>query len=648
MANRFDRATPQQYVNTYVPLPLDAIGALAKDYNDKYVSGQNMVGELDLFGQQLKNAPMDEALKQSWINDAQTNIKALVEEGQKNHSFANPEFQNKIKNTINMLKSDSRVNTIMLNKQFYDKWVADRAKGIGNDLDFTFETDLSHPTGFKQNIICQGGSCSGKVYNQAKITPYKDLYETKSKIMSGISEDGFSSDSGYDFTKPGTKLDIGADSYTVYNKQTRRWEGLDKRKVEAIAKTSVNLYGNTEAGKWELQKDLDQLFKQKNINRSAYDYDWQKLNALSQNGDKQAQQIVNYFNQKWTNDLFDVARKQIHSKSSSSTDTKEFKLPEEQIISTQDTQHITLSGDPNASNVTFYNPNPNVYVGQPGALSGQTPLAITTSGSTPYNPYNSKDLANVIKTDPTAAKYINTAMNLAGYEDVSNLTPQQQYDIMQSAQKLANYAKIPKEISTNSQSLSSSDDVIVKGQLNKTADQIKTFEDLKNWSGEIYERGENGKLIAKDKSSFNDDALVKIRKYSSQNPFQFANPNISGLGSPFEFVINGTSYVASNPNIQFKTQSGNESAKSTKANYEQLMDNLENQIYSLSLHDDQQTPMRIESINIPGSDKEYKMLYVPRELDNTNNKGGYVIKDLNVQVSSPKEAIQEIAKDIKK
>ena len=78
------------------------------------------------------------------------------------------------------------------------------------------------------------------------------------------------------------------------------------------------------------------------------------------------------------------------------------------------------------------------------------------------------------------------------------------------------------------------------------------------------------------------------------------------------------------------------------------MDNLENQIYSLSLHDDQQTPMRIESINIPGSDKEYKMLYVPRELDNTNNKGGYVIKDLNVQVSSPKEAIQEIAKDIKK
>jgi len=639
MANRFDVATPQKYVNTYVPLPLDAIGALAKDFNDKYTFGQNMVGELDVFSQQLKNAPMDQNLKDSWVKDARMNLNALVEEGQRNHSFANPEFQNKIKNTINILKSDPRVNTILLNKQFYDKWSADKAKCSGgncNDLDFTFEYDPQHPTGFKQN--------TGKVYSQSKITPYEASYDTQSKIMSGISPDGYSVDGGYDFTKPGTEFDVESDTYKVYNKTTHKWEGLTRDKVENIAKTSVNLYGNTGAGKYDLQQTL-----QKYLGSDVYNLNWERLNSLAQQGNSDAQQYVNYFNKKWQNELFSVAIKQIGGKSSVSVDTKEFKMPDN-VVATGDAQQIILPGDPNASNVSFYNPNAkteNKIIAYQGAVPGNLPLASSTGLTTSYNKYSSKNINDIIQNDPVAAKYINTSLKLTG-KKIDELTPDEQYRVLEAADKIAKYASQPQETSTATHNLTSYDEQVLKAITGQTSDKINTVKDLTNWTGNIYQKDENGNLVKINKAVLADESLVKINKFDPQNPFYFKNNSDPGLKSPFEFKIDGVSYIASNPNYTFESKSGTQSRSSEKANNLQLQDNIINEIHSLSLYDPDRQPMRIESITIPGSGKSYDVLYLPPELDQNDKTGGYLIKELNIKVRTAQETFRAIVEDLGK
>lgn len=641
MANRFDVATPQKYVNTYVPLPLDAIGALAKDFNDRYVSGQNMLNELDVFGQQLKNAPFDQNLKDSWVNDAKTNLNALVEEGQTNHSFANPEFQNKIKNTINVLKSDPRVNTILLNKQFYDKWVANKANCSGgncNDLDFTFESDPKHITGFKQN--------TGKVYSQAKITPYEASYDAQSKIMSGINTDGYSVDGGYDFTKPGTEFNVDTDTYKVYNKTTRKWEGLTGAKVRDIARTSVNLYANTGAGKYDLQKELQSI---PGIENNAYDLNWQNLNSLAQKGDPDAKKYVDYFTKKWQNELFDVARKQIGGKGSQSIETKEFKIPEN-IVATGDSQQIVLPGDPNASGVNFYNPNAQTetkYTPYQEAVSGNLPLATTTGLTTSYNKYSSTNINDLIKNDPTAAKYINTALQLTG-KKINELTDSEKNLVLQSAKKIANQASKPQETSTSTHSLNRYDEQVLKATVNNTSDKINNMEDLVNWPSNIYTRDENGNLVKVDKTEFTKDNKVIIKKFDSQNPFYFKQNGDPGLKSPFEFVIDGVSYVASNPNYTFESKSGEQSSASQRANNLQLQDNIINDIYSLSLYDENNTPMRKGSIQLPGSNKSYNVVYVQPELDEKNKTGGYLIEELNAKVNTAQEAFKAIVEDLRK
>lgn len=304
--NRFDLAQPNnfQYMSTYVPLPLQEIGDLAKDYSNRYKQGKALNNQLGLLASKVQAAPMDYDLKNQFLQDSNKKMQSLVDKA-KPEDWANPEFQDRMRSTLGEIVSDPRLNTIQSNKKWFDDEYTKFASNPKNagDLDFTLQKDPNHSTGFKQNL-------QGKTYAGLKVTPQGDIYKAKSDIMSHINDSGYMKDLGINY---GDSLRVGPNGeYQAYKGTKQGWVGISKDKVKKVANISADLYGNTPEGKYETQKILrDDL----NMGDEAYNYDYRTLEKMANNGDKHAEVVFNHIKNKFGNDLFATGMKQIGGKS---------------------------------------------------------------------------------------------------------------------------------------------------------------------------------------------------------------------------------------------------------------------------------------------------------------------------------------------
>jgi hypothetical protein len=305
MANRFDvpYGNRQDAISTFVPLPLNEIGELAKDYSNRYKQGRALPGSMDLLAQKVQAAPMDYELKRKWLEESHKAISEITDKATE-RDWADPGFQRRVQAKIMERANDPVLNTISGNKKWFDDEYTKYASNKDNaqDLDFTLEKDNHHPTGFKQNL-------DGKSYSGLKVTKHSDPYKQKAEIMSHINESGSLINDGFDYSKG---LQVGPDgTYTAYNKTTKGWEGVSKNKVDEISRISTRLYGNTDAGKYEIQKYLRDY---NDFGGEAYNWDYNRLQAEANNGNQVAIQLLNEVNNRFKNDLFDVGAKQIGGK----------------------------------------------------------------------------------------------------------------------------------------------------------------------------------------------------------------------------------------------------------------------------------------------------------------------------------------------
>lgn len=68
-SNRFDQATPQQYVSQYVKLPFETISALGEKANKNFEEGKKIEDDLGALGAVIKAAPVYEKHKQQFISE---------------------------------------------------------------------------------------------------------------------------------------------------------------------------------------------------------------------------------------------------------------------------------------------------------------------------------------------------------------------------------------------------------------------------------------------------------------------------------------------------------------------------------------------------------------------------------------------------
>lgn len=333
--NRFDQASLNnyRYQSAYVPLPLQEIGDLAKDYSGRYKQGKELSNQLGLLANKVQAAPMDYELKNQFLQDAHSKMDDLVSKA-KPEDWANPEFQDRMKNTLNQIASDSRLNTIQSNKKWFDDEYTKFASNPKNagDLDFTLEKDPNHATGFKQNL-------KGQSFAGLKVTPQGDIYKQKSDIMSHINESGYMKDLGINYGDP---IRVGSNGeYQAYKGVKEGWVGISKDKVKQVADLSADLYGNTPEGKYEVQKILKDDLR---MGSEAYNYDYNTLQKLANNGDEHAKAVFNHIKSRFGNDLFNVGAKQIGGKA-----TKE--IQDIQLADKQKAYDITHPQDPSFDNL---------------------------------------------------------------------------------------------------------------------------------------------------------------------------------------------------------------------------------------------------------------------------------------------------------
>lgn len=315
--NRFDTVRPEnfRYMSTYVPAPLAEMADLAKDYSTRYRQGKQLSNELGMLASKVKAAPMDYELKNQFIQDANKQMQGLVDTA-KPEDWANPDFQDKMRNTLGQIASDPRLNTIQSNKKWFDdeytKYKSDPKNS--KDLDFSLQTvptsgPGSHPTGFKQNL--EGVSFSG-----LNVTPYKESYDDTAKIMSNIPSN--SKEGGvWDFNHTKT---INNGETQVYNKTTNKYETVSPEQIKQVAQISTPLFGRTDSGLYRIRKALAPIYGSK-----VQNLDYDTLHQMSeQDPSGETMKRFNEVNDILYDDLYRTAFKQAFKKTSYDQDiTKE-------------------------------------------------------------------------------------------------------------------------------------------------------------------------------------------------------------------------------------------------------------------------------------------------------------------------------------
>lgn len=295
MANRFNtlQGNREDFQSLFVPMPLDAITNLAKDYSDRYKTGQSLPGKLDELAQKIQVAPVDYDNKQKWLTEKSKELEDLVSNA-KETDWADYGFQRKIQSVINKAANDPVLNSFNINKSFWDKYQADKAQGDKNDLDFTFEHS-NHPTTYKQNPY-------GQIISGAKITPYHNSFDIQSNLMAGIKESGINKDPYIDYSK----ATVSGDGFKVFDGKTQSYIGINETKVGQIAQGQVNAFAQSTAGKYRIQEYLKNI----GFGNDAYDYDWNKLQNLASKNPV-LKQIYDNLDKTFFEELYNTGARQI-------------------------------------------------------------------------------------------------------------------------------------------------------------------------------------------------------------------------------------------------------------------------------------------------------------------------------------------------
>lgn len=297
--NRYDQPTGQRYVSTYVPLPLDEIGQMAKQYSANYKAGQQAPHALDQLDQALKAAPIHADKKKALMDRYHSSMSEIVDKARP-EDYAKPEYQQKINTLVNTFKNDPEVNQIINTKAWWDKEYIPYVNDDKNNRSLIYDIHETSPGSGQYNQTMNEVS-------KLKTTPYEDRHKAAQDIVGNIKESGYLKEAGYDFNKP-MKVGPGGEYY-AYNKTTNGYEGVTKGKLGEVVNHSIDLYGDTVAGKHHLQ-DLLKPY----IGDEAYKLDYATLKRTAQD-DPRAAQMLKGIDQEFQKHLFDTGFKQIGGKS---------------------------------------------------------------------------------------------------------------------------------------------------------------------------------------------------------------------------------------------------------------------------------------------------------------------------------------------
>ena len=290
--NRFDRPQGQQYTSTYVPLPLEQIGSLAKQYQDQYQTGKALPQQLDVLGQAIKAAPVDFENKASLIDEYKGKLNDIVSNA-KPEDFARPDYQQKVNSIIYQFKNDPRVNAITNNKEVFDKVYTPylNSKESKEDLVLTNVLDKddpnkgykAHPSGYKQ--MKPGESLAPLDY-----VKYERAITGAKTIMDGVNIDGtplssisqWRRDGNYFIDQDGHKKEITPD------------------KIASIAKANVGNYAENSEGRFRFKTLLNELGGDPHMSYSEF-----------KDSDKISKDAKQYVDEQLANDLYTYGAKQI-------------------------------------------------------------------------------------------------------------------------------------------------------------------------------------------------------------------------------------------------------------------------------------------------------------------------------------------------
>lgn len=282
--NRFDQPIGQRYTSTYVPMPLEEIGHMAKQYSDQYKLGQALPQQLDVLGQAIKAAPVDFENKQIILNEYKGKLNDLVNNA-KPEDYARPEYQQKVGAVINQFKNDPRLNAIINNKEVFDKVYTPylNSKESKKDLVLTNVLSQDHPTGYKQ--MKQGESLAPLDYIQ-----HEDALKGAKTIMDDIKIDGTPLSSISQWKRDGDYF-IDQDGHR---------KEITKDKVMNLAKANVGNYAENSEGRFRFKSLLNELGGDPHMSYSEF-----------KNNPTISTKVKNYVDQELANDLFNYGSKQI-------------------------------------------------------------------------------------------------------------------------------------------------------------------------------------------------------------------------------------------------------------------------------------------------------------------------------------------------
>lgn len=242
MANRFDIGTRQDYVSTYVPMPLQYLQGIAKNMQDDSDKGLHATDPFSKIANAIEAAPMYANEKKKYIDSFNQERENLYNSTK---SYSDPAFQRKANELVTKYANDPKLDQFKATNQAFKDWQSEKKKDENQlNLDWTYQMEGDGKT-FKQIGLDNG------VYSPI-FTKFEDYNETGKKIMGKIAEDGSLKDSGYDFSKPGnTRINNGETE--VFNSRTHGWEGVSSGKLGKLSEMMVGEYANTVAGKHHLQ-----------------------------------------------------------------------------------------------------------------------------------------------------------------------------------------------------------------------------------------------------------------------------------------------------------------------------------------------------------------------------------------------------------
>lgn len=241
--NRYDVPVGQRYTSSYIPLPLDEIGQMAKQYSADYKAGKQAPHALDQLEQAIKAAPVDFDNKKILMDDYHSKMNDIVSTA-KPEDYAKPEYQQKINTLLYNFKNDPRLNAIANNKEMFDKVYQPylSSKEAQKDLVLTDVRSKEHPTGYSQ--LKPGQSLAPLDYVQ-----HEDAIKGSKTIMDDIKIDGIPLSSISQWKRDGNYF-IDQDGHR---------KEITPDKVMNLAKANVANYAENTEGRFRFKTLLNKV-----------------------------------------------------------------------------------------------------------------------------------------------------------------------------------------------------------------------------------------------------------------------------------------------------------------------------------------------------------------------------------------------------